>query len=386
MIKIKKIVYIITDISIIGGREKIVLEKANFLSNKGYNVSIISYKLENNNIKKKYPNINFISLRYELYFVTHKHTLLQKFLFLKDLKIKLQRQIDRLNPNIIIGLCDSGMGEYLKIKTTAKKILEIHGCYDYYYDSIKNSFNLKKIKNFFWFYIFLKKVKKYDKIIILSEIDRKKWNIKRIEVIPNFCMEVENGKIDNYFKEKRFLSAGRITSEKGFDILVNIWKEVIKFNKEIKIDVFGEGSDKEKVISLIKENNLQKNIFIYPFTDKLNREYKKYYGYVLPSRYESFPMVVLESMYNGVPVIAFDIECGIKDMITSYKEGILIEKYNVKRMAEKIIELYNLEKLREKMSKNSIKKAENYNIDKIMTKWMRLFLELEEKKNEDIDM
>mgnify|MGYP003589151168 CR=1 FL=1 len=86
-------------------------------------------------------------------------------------------------------------------------------------------------------------------------------------------------------------------------------------------------------------NGRRHELYSTPFIKNLNEKYKEYYAYILPSRFEAFPMVILESISNAIPIIGFNIECGIKDMITYKKEGFLINEYNSKEMAKKINEL-----------------------------------------------
>ncbi|MGL5649964.1 MAG: glycosyltransferase [Clostridium sp.] len=380
--KNKKIIYIINDISIIGGREKIVLDKANSLSESEYDVTILSYNLKDKNIIKNYPTIKFESLELEDFNQNRKMNLFKRKIYfrvyLKKLKKILQLKIDELNPNIMICLCDIGLGEYTKIKTLAKKIIEIHGCYDYYIDKVKESKNMSKLKSFkkkIDFNRFKFKLKKFDKVVILSDVDIDKWGFKSVEVIPNFydSKNQEKIKVKEKFEEKKFLSAGRLSYEKGYDILIDVWKEVVKINKNIKIDIYGEGPEEEKIKVLIKLNNLENNIKLKPFTNKLNEKYKDYYCYILPSRFEAFAMVVLESISNGVPVIGFDMESGLKDMITDGKEGYLIKKYEVKKMAEKIIKLYENEDLRIEISNRALDKSSSFTKEKIIKKWIELF-------------
>ncbi|MHA5065624.1 glycosyltransferase [Cetobacterium somerae] len=375
----KKIIYIIKDISIVGGREKIILDKANLLSKMGYEVTIISHEMKTLEVKEVFSGINFLNLKLNKFFKNEKSKKIYRFLYLKKLKRELQIKINELNPDIIVGLCDVGFGEYLKLKTSAKKVLEIHGCYDFYFHGIQDYKKIFFIKNYLrkiLFYIFFYRAQKYDKVVILSEVDANKWKLENSIVIPNFYQNLNNVLINKNFVEKKFISAGRLSYEKGFDILIEVWKEIKKYDKNIKLDIFGEGPEEKKILSLIKNNKLEKSISLNKFTNQLSKKYKEYYGYILPSRFESFPMVVLESIANALPVIAFDLECGVREMIESEKNGILIKRYDYKKMAEKIIEIYDNEKLREELSKKSLEKSKEYEEEKIIQKWIDLFTSL----------
>ena len=380
----KKIMYVIEDITVMGGCEKITLKKAIEFVKKGYEVSICCHSFKTKELLLKYPDINFIRLELNDNYSENKFIKkLMKIRCLKNLrkqnKLKkylemLQIEVNKLQPDILIVFYELGIKKYWELETQGKKILEIHESYDYYIDNAKKEKNpIKKIIKKFKFYLKRKIMKKFDSVIILSESDAKKWKLDNVIKINNSIERKEKIEIVEEFKEKRFLSAGRLETEKGYDILVEVWKKIVSLNNEIKIDVFGEGSEKEKLVKMISENKLEKNILLNDFTNTLEDKYKSYYAYILPSRFECFSMVTLESLNNGVPVVAFDLEGGVKEMITNNKEGILIKKYDVDEMAKKIIELYDDEGERRKMSINSVEKSKKFTDEKIIKQWIELF-------------
>ena len=379
---VKKILYIIKDITVVGGREKITLAKAIELSKEVYSVYICCNFFENENLLLEYPEINFINLQFDD-FQPDSNRVKKKFAriaYFNKFEKLLQDILDEIQPDIMIVFCDDGLKKYCNLKTSAKKILEIHGSFDYYknYSKKKRNF-IKKIKKYFHFLFFKQVLKKFDTVIILSEMEREKWNLKNISVMPNFYIQKNKIQIPDSFKEKRFLSAGRFTHEKGFDLLIEVWKEIFSINKQIKIDIFGEGDEKEKILNMISENKLEKNIFVHSFTDKLQDNYLTSYAYILPSRLEGFSMVALESINHALPVIAFDLEGGLREMITPNKEGILIKRYDTKKMATKIIDFYNDEQLRKEMAISALKKSELFTEKKIIKKWLELFENLIKK-------
>ena len=95
--------------------------------------------------------------------------------------------------------------------------------------------------------------------------------------------------------------------------------------------------------------------------------------FILSSRYEGFGLVITEAMSCGLPVVSFACPCGPKDIITDGKNGYLVEPENVEALAERICHLIEHEELRKEMGKAARKRAEDFQEDKIMQKWVDLF-------------
>ena len=102
--------------------------------------------------------------------------------------------------------------------------------------------------------------------------------------------------------------------------------------------------------------------------------------YVLSSIYEGLPLVIIEAMSCGLPVISYTCPCGPKDVIEDEKDGFLVNVNDEIELAKKINILIENEKLRKQMSDAAIIKANKYNIDNITSKWMKLFTKLKYAK------
>lgn len=100
--------------------------------------------------------------------------------------------------------------------------------------------------------------------------------------------------------------------------------------------------------------------------------------YAMSSRFEGFGMVLIEAMSYGLPCVSFDCPYGPSDIITDYKDGILIENGNIQSFADAIIKLIENQSLRQDMGENAQVKAQNYVPEKIMQKWDALFKSLKQ--------
>lgn len=98
--------------------------------------------------------------------------------------------------------------------------------------------------------------------------------------------------------------------------------------------------------------------------------------YVLSSRYEGLPMVMLEASSYGLPIISFSCKCGPKDIIKEGVNGYLIEEGNLEDFADKIIFLTKNINKRSEMGKNAQLLISQYNVQNIMKQWIALFTSL----------
>ena len=101
----------------------------------------------------------------------------------------------------------------------------------------------------------------------------------------------------------RFVSAGRLTRQKGYDRLIEL---APRLPENARIDIFGNGPDAGDLNQRILSLGLEQRVVIHDFTDKLAAWMAGADAFVLPSRWEGLPNVVLESLALGTPVIASD--------------------------------------------------------------------------------
>lgn len=222
-----------------------------------------------------------------------------------------------------------------------------------------------------------------DKTVVLTESTKKEYidyfKIKedKILVIPNF-IDDSIFNFENVYNEdsKLILSSGRFTSEKGFDMLVDVAKELFKNHKEWQWHIFGDGPEFEKINSKIKELNLGKNVKLMGLADNMYDKYKNYGIFVLTSYREGFSLVLLEAKANSLPLVSFDCVAGPSEIISNNVDGYLIPCYNIEMMSKKISELINKSDLRKKFSTNSQLNVDKFKKSAIIEKWKRIIDEL----------
>ncbi len=289
--------------------------------------------------------------------------------------------INYLNENdydIVIGVegyYSLLLGE-ISDKITAKTIGWQHNSYEAY---------LKNKGRYYWNrdILFEKYIPKLDEYIVLNNHDKSMYkNEKGIEskVIYNPRSFKSDEKSD--VKSKTFLAAGRFNYQKGFDLLIESFKIFAKENNEWNLIIVGEGEEKDNMKKLIDKYKLNDRILIKHFTDNIKKYFLESSALLLSSRWEGMPMIVLESLEMGVPVIFYDITA-IEPLVTNDKEGLVVEKYDVKAYADAMSKISKSYDLRLNMSKNSIEKSKDFDIERILKVWNDVFINCVNAKNKD---
>jgi len=203
----------------------------------------------------------------------------------------------------------------------------------------------------------------------------------RIKIYSNKNGVPVSNNIINQKKVYDLLYVGRLEKMKGLDTLFKSIKIIKnKYINNIKIAIVGDGSEKKFLLNLSKNLGINENItFINP-TYNTDDIMKKSKIFVLPSRYEGLPMVILEAMSNKLPVISTQVG-GISELIIDKFNGILINPDDVEGLSNSIIILLSNKNLYDFISKNAYEIVnKEYNISDYTKKILNLYKQLSEIK------
>ena len=175
-------------------------------------------------------------------------------------------------------------------------------------------------------------------------------------------------------KEKRLISVGRLSKEKGYMDLLSISKEIFKEHKDWTLDIVGDGVERERLESYIKFNNLSKNVTLHGFRDRdyINGLLSKSSIYLMTSYTESFGIVLIEAMNYGIPLVAFSQAEGAREIIKDNINGYLIDnrdKDEYIRVVNNLIDNYDL---RIKLGTEGKKDSKEYDPNIVYKKWIDL--------------
>lgn len=172
---------------------------------------------------------------------------------------------------------------------------------------------------------------------------------------------------------KRIISVGRLNYAKNYERLLAIAERVKLRHRDWQWDIYGEGEDREKLEHLIVEKRLGDFVHLCGQHRDIYSIYPRYAMMVMTSRYEGFPMTLLEAASCGLPMVAFDVKTGPKEIIRDGENGYLCPSDSDDTMVDRIETLIASEELRKAYSSNSLETAKQFSIDTILPEWESLF-------------
>jgi N-acetyl-alpha-D-glucosaminyl L-malate synthase BshA len=210
----------------------------------------------------------------------------------------------------------------------------------------------------------IKEMYNRDIFIIPNGVDLKRFSyLSRKEIRVNLNIKDE---------EKIILFVGNLRPVKGVKYLIEAIKLIRDKNKNVRLFLVGDGTEREYLENLTKEYDLEKYVnFLGKISNLKIPEYMMASDlFVLPSLSEGVPLVILEAMASGLSIIASNVG-GLPEIIHDKENGFLVEPGQPEKIAEKVLQLLENEPLREKMSKNNKDKAKEYD-------WKAIVVRLEE--------
>lgn len=220
-----------------------------------------------------------------------------------------------------------------------------------------------------------------DNVITLTQRDKeefeKRFPVRRskIQYIYNWVEDEILLNSNEYAVEsKRILTVGRITPVKGLEELVQVAKKVLEKHSDWEWDIYGSGEEQyvEQIAKLIRQERLETRLHMLGQADDMYERYGKYSFFVLTSKWEGLPMVLLEAKGKKLPLISFDCPTGPAEIIRDGIDGYLIPQGDVEQMADKIEFLMVNEECRKRFSEESAGNLHLFRKSEIIEKWKKL--------------
>ena len=374
----KKILYIYGGLYTPNGMSAIISQKINYLAENTDNEMYIvltehpekktfyqlSDKIHRKDIVLNFDDLDTMPLAKKIVWYWIKQ---------RKYKRMLTQYLMELRPDITVSITRREINFLTKINDGSKKVAEIHFARTFY-----RQFHLSLLPkrankwiSKIWMNNLIRNLKQLDRFIVLTNEDKQNWTeLDNVSVIPNFVTSVSMDKSDCNLK--RVIAVGRYSWQKGFDMLINAWQIVYKSHPEWLLDIYGDG-DSNTYQTIADNLGLSSVVRCNPAIRDINNEYIKSSIFVLSSRYEGLPLVLIEAMGAGLPVVAFSCPCGPKDLIVEGYNGLLVENGNVQQLAAQLLYLINHECDRKSMGEKAVESVNCYTKDIVMKRWVELF-------------
>lgn len=199
----------------------------------------------------------------------------------------------------------------------------------------------------------------------------------KIDVIPDGLdlASFESGQRKVNPKTVRCLAIGRLIPRKGFQFLIRALPQILdKVSHNFEIEIIGDGPYQEELIGLAE--NLGVTFYVHftgtvPYSE-LPQKYREADIFILPSLAEGMPLVVLEAMGTGLPIIASRVQ-GIDELVAEDVNGALFDAGDVDGLASCLVQLINAGEKRVEMGKASTEKVIPYDWKNIADTYLALY-------------
>ena len=351
-------IHFITASLVGGGAERVLVLLANALIKKGYDVSIITFGGTDD--YPLAPKINRIRL--------HKgkiknHTIrrfINLFNFYKSSENRPDIIISHLPPVNMIAII---IAKLFKVKIIVSEHIN-----HLQKSSLKDDFARKVLYRF------------ADFTTILTKFDLKFYEKYKANVVimPNPCsFDILSNQ--NQSKNHSIIAVGDLNRyhHKGFDNLIHIVAPILKKNTSWRLKILGSGENGLNLLNdLVKEEGIEEYVQFMGFRKDVKKIMTESEIFILSSRFDGLPMVLLEAMSQGMACIAYDCKTGPSDIINDKMDGLLIEDQNIKAMQYALDSLVQNEKFRRTLGDNAVNSLDRFSLENIITKWEKLFSDI----------
>lgn len=211
---------------------------------------------------------------------------------------------------------------------------------------------------------------------VIMEATKTLYNFSNLLYIPNFYNNeiiVKSEKPLNVSNTPFIIAVGRLKNEvKQFDKLILAYKTSLPAKNNIPLYILGEGKDKDALIALVKENDSEDLVKIMGFKSNPYPYVKASQFLILSSKIEGMPMVLVEALALGTPVVAFNCKSGPSEIIEHQENGLLVKDQDFQALTEAINRMYNDKEFYLACKKNSKSSIYKYSNEVVLKKWLQL--------------
>ena len=380
------ILYIYSEIAIKGGADKVIVEKANYFVQKGYQVTIVTESQMGRplafplkpNVKHIDMNLDF-NRQYSQGFLHRGYTY---FSLMRQYKKKLQQVLLLEHPDIVIITLGRSLEFITDMNDGSVKMGEAHTT-KYHLRSfhlMEQRGGIYKLIARYQRWKMCCNAAKLKALVLLTPQDAADWEgTTKTYVIPNAIPEMPTQ--CSPLTNKQVIMVGRYNDAKGYDYLIPAWGIVHRRHPDWILQVYGSGEYHNQVVGWIKQHHLEDTIILHEPTDRIMEKYLESSICVMSSRYEGFPMVLVEAMASGVPCVAFDCPFGPRNIICHEEDGLLVDYLNPQALADGLCRLIEDENLRIRFGKKARENINRFSKESVMKQWEQLFSTLLVKKS-----
>ena len=373
-----KILYALESVNLAEGFDRVIIEKANYFAEHGYDTIIcvtshalaepyfpISEKVRVVDLGLDFHQQYGHNLAYRAYIY---FTLMQRY------KKAMKHLLAEEKPDIVITSLGREIDFIADMQDGSVKIGESHIAKGFArnFHLMEQRGGLYRLIARHWRRKLEQAVRKLDALVLLTRHDADSWaGLTRTEIIPNsmpFFPEQASS-----CENKQVIFVGRFSEQKGLNYLIKTWEGVYKKHKDWTLHMYGEGEQKAILLDLIEKADLTDAVVVHEPTRQIMEKYQESSIFLLTSRFEGLPMVLIEAQACGLPIVSFNCPWGPADIIKNGEDGFLVEYLNTDEAAHRVCQLIENDELRKRMGRQARINVQRYRRDKVMKRWTDLF-------------
>lgn len=180
--------------------------------------------------------------------------------------------------------------------------------------------------------------------------------------------------------KKWLIAMGRLTYQKGFEILLSAFHKIANKYSEWQLIILGEGQQRSELENLRDNLDLTHQVILPGVISNPFPLLKQSKFFVLSSRFEGFGNVLIEAMACGLPVISTDCPSGPREIIRDGVDGILVPNENISALAAAMDHLMSDEQERQRLAAHAPEGVTRFSLEKIVGMWEVLFNEVTKER------
>lgn len=339
-----------------GGAERVVSVLANYLAERNHSVRIIT--LNGPDEYALNPTIKRIKFHRKTFI---KYSVLRGFFCLLYFYLKKENRPDVVCSHIdLMGFATIIPSRLYGIKISVSEHFNHH--------NQEVTFAKKILWN--WLYRYP------NAVTVLTKFDLSFFEARsnNVVVMPNPCSFVPISNL-SLEREKVILAVGDLNRyhHKGFDNLIEIVTSVFQDNSEWHLKIIGDGNEGRTILeNKVKNNRIEDRVTFTGYRKDVHEMMQKSEIFILPSRHEGLPMVLIEAMSQGMVCISYDCISGPSEVISHNIDGILVKDQDKNEMIDKLENLITNDQLRKFIRHNTPQSLEKFSLENVGNKWERL--------------
>lgn len=266
-------------------------------------------------------------------------------------------------PGSVIVVCQVWAMEWVRLANTHG--MPVIGMSHESYEASRGSGRYARIRRFY---------RQADRLLVLTQRDADRWAIdgmSNVGAMPNplSMRATEIGELT----APNVIALGRLSFEKGFDMLLQSWAGVVRVNPGWHLRIYGDGPLREDLQQQINTMGLQGSAHLMGPISDVSVALLDSSIYALSSRSEGMPVVLCEAMELGVPCVAFDVAPGVREIITHEENGLVVTPGNTDQLASAINQLIADVGMRQEFGRKAHESVQRFAPEAVTDRWEREF-------------